>query len=333
MTPTTGAQKAALVLLSMDQGLAAEVLRHMSECDVRRLAECADSLNPEIAHTLNAALEEFERNLAQPILAHDAGAYMRQLAASSFGDDRAQRIFAPNNGTAQPIDTIRSARTATLAELLSDESPQVAAVILSQLPRGQAAKVLSAIEPERQTDLLARIAALETLPAEMVDLASQALAEALSGEGGMGSGGEDRKFDGLSFAAGVLNELKPADSERLLGALQTNHETLAPKVREAMFVFEDLRRLDVRGLQLLMREVQVDRLLIALKTASEELREQFLASVSSRAAASMREDLSMLPPTRLSDVEAAQRDIVEAATRLASAGRLVLPTNGGEELV
>jgi flagellar motor switch protein FliG len=328
-TPLSGPQRAALVVLALEESLACEVLRHLGEADLRRLLDCVDAMDKVPLDALEPTFEAFDQELRSPVPPRGGGSYVRRLAATALGAERAGRLLKPPSPTA--IDTLRGAHTATLASLLVEEHPQVAAVLLSQLPPEQAGKVLAAMPAERQGDLVTRIAALEEVPAQAVEMASETLAKALAAAGGLQA--ERAAFDGVIFAAELLNELPQPDSERLLGALQEQDERLSGKVREAMFTFEDLGRLGRRGLQALMREVSNETLLVALKTASEGLREQFLASVSSRASAQMREDLTLLPATRLSDVERAQKEIVEVAMRLAQEGSLQLPGRGGEKMV
>ncbi len=335
MTPVrlSGPQKAALVILAMEEPLACELLRHLSEKELRRLVECVDKMDKLPTEALDATFEDFDEQLRSPLPKGGGGEYLRKLTTSALGGERAQRLLESSAGAPKALDTIRSARANTLAELLLEEHPQVAAVILSQLPREQAGKVLLELPPERQGDLLARIASLAEIPAHAIEVASEALARALQAAGGLANAGQRQAFDGVAFAAGLLNELPPKDSERVLGALGELDAMIAPKVRDAMFTFEDLSRLGVREIQTLMREVASETLLLSLKTASESMRELFLSAISSRAAEQMREDLSLMPPTRLSDVEKAQREVVECATRLAADGRLTLPGGSGEKLV
>lgn len=330
---SSAARRAALVILGLHEEVAALVLRHLSEEALKRLAHETAALDPVPPGTIDPAIEEFEgrmRDHYAPL--GKASEHLRRVATSSLGGERARRLFDPTFEDVPALEAIRSARTQTLAELLQEEQPQLAAVIISQLPREQGAKLLLAMPPDRQTDLLARIASLKEVPATAVQVASESLARALAAAGGFG-GHERREFDGVAFSAGMLNELPPTETERLLSGMQEKNEKLVPKIREAMFTFEDLGRLEVRHLQILMREVQSDQLLIAMKTASETLREKFLSSVSSRAAASMREDLQLMPPMRLAEVETAQREIVETAMRMSSEGRLSLPGSKSEKMV
>ncbi|HEX4462821.1 MAG TPA: FliG C-terminal domain-containing protein [Polyangia bacterium] len=324
-------QRAALVLLGLDEDVARAILSKLEQKDVRLLAEAADSLRGIKAEVLEPVFEDFERAMSAPMLPAAAGDYVRQLTAMSIGTDRAQELFSPAAPPSAPLELIKNARTATVAELLGEEHPQVAAVILSQLPRAQAAEILLVMTKEQQSDLLGRIASLETVPPHMVELASEALAKALAAAGALSEESDSKEFDGIAFAAELLNELGPTDSERLLGALGESNAKLAPRIREAMFTFEDLGRIEARQLQPLMREVPSETMLLALKTASEELRNKFLSAVSARAAESMREDLSMMPPTKLSDVEKAQRDVVDTAMKMSQQGKLALPSSGGGE--
>jgi flagellar motor switch protein FliG len=331
-----GPEKAALVLLSLGEDVASEVMKHLDEEQLGNLRETAHRLSrSQSMESVEQTFSEFEKAMSAPVgfASPDPQAYMRELAIRAFGAEKAAELFAEPVSKVEPLDAIRSARVSTLAELLEDEHPQVAAVIASQLPRSQAAQVMSAMSPKKQTELLGRIASLKEIPREIVQAASAALAKTLAASGALQQGSARRDFDGVSFAAGLLNELPSSDSERILNEMTERYGKVAPKIREAMFTFEDLLRVNARGISALMREVSSESLLVALKTASEGLRDHFLAAVSSRAAASMRDDLAVLPPMKLSEVENAQREIVEAALRLATDGRLVLPGGASEKLV
>ncbi len=325
----SGSQKAALVMLALDEAAAAEVVKHLDPAVLRALVESADKLDNAVVERFPEALDAFAIQMNQPVMAHDASGYIRRLAATSLGAERARSLLAAPSATEPaPLDRLRGAKAPLLADLLDEEHPQLAAVVIAQLPRSQAAKVLSAMPEAKQADVVARIGKLDSIPSETAQLASQAIADALNSAGAATSVAEDREFDGIAFAAALLNDLNPESGKRILDDVARSDEALAPKLREAMFTFEDLLRVDVRGLQQLMREVQSDRLLIALKTASKALRDHLLSAISQRAAASLREDLSALPPMKLADVEAAQREVLEIATRLGGEGRLMLPSGG-----
>ncbi len=328
-----GPREAALVILGLEESVAIAVLRNMPEDKLRRILEATKRMGVVSGEDVNPALEAFTKGMGETIAIGEGAQVIRKLVSTAVGQEKAELLALPPRDTPDPLLVIRSARAQTLADLLAEEQPQIAAAIMSQLPRDRASQVLDAMPAEIQADILQRIAQLKEIPTQMLNLASEALAQALAQLGGIGDTGTQRAFNGVSFAAGMLNELTPASSDRLLGTIEQTAEQLAPKIREAMFTFEDAAELGVRALQLVMKDVDAGQLLLALKTASEEIRERFLAALSSRAASSMREDLALLPPTKLSDVEKAQREIVECTMRLATEGKITLPKYGTEKLV
>jgi flagellar motor switch protein FliG len=327
----TPSEKAVLVLVYLDEDIAAEVVSHFDENDLRRLATAASKLDKLSMDQLDAACEDFDKQMREPVLPAGPSQYLRRLASASHDSERVERAFAEQ--TVPPLDLLRAARTSTLTGLLNDEHPQVAAVVLSQLGQKQASAVLKTLSDERRADLIGRIANLDEVPVEAVQLASESLAKALAASGGLGGETRRKEFDGVGFAANLLNEFPLEESEAMLAAIEQSGSDVAPKLREAMFTFDDLEKIPARTLQPLLREVSSERLLVALKSAPESLRDHFFSAMSSRASAAMREDLAAMPPMRLSEVESAQREIVEAALRLAAEGKMPLPTQSSEQLV
>jgi flagellar motor switch protein FliG len=321
--PLSRAQRAVLVLMSLDEQVAADLLRHLEESDLKRLAAAVEGLDQVSFDAAVPVLEEFERQLQRPQLAGRGARYMRKLTAAAVGDDKAERLFTPPPVVPSPLDAIRKAKAQTVAELLLEEHPQVAAVVLSQLP--QAGKVLQAMPAGLQADLAARIAALEEIPPLVLEIASESLQRSLTASGGMPKDGK-AEFDGVAYVAVLLNDLPAEASEQVLASLD---EETATKVRQKMFTFEDLLRLDKRSMQTLLRELPGDQLCVALRTASETVRTHFFSCMSGRAAETLREDLELMAPKRLSEVEAAQREVVEVAQRLGQTGQIQLPNRGG----
>jgi flagellar motor switch protein FliG len=325
----TGPQKAAALILGLEEATAAAILRELDPADLRRLVPIVDGLQVGALEELDAVFVEFADLMARPAIPGTGGSYLRKLASTALGAGALDRLLANPEAAVDPRDALRAARTSTLAELLGDEHPQVAAVILTQLEPAQAARVMLALTPEQQADLLARLATLEEIQVAALDAASEAVARILEQSGV--STEASSEFDGVAFAAGLLNEMTGPDADRLVAAVEADHAALAPRLRDAMFTFEDLARIDKRAMGMLMREVPGDELRLALRQASESLREMFLSAVSSRVAEELRDDLANMPPVRLSEIEKAQRAVVDAAVRLAGEGKLVLPKGGGEE--
>src|SRR5438477_3390446 len=208
--------------------------------------------------------------------------------------------------------------------------PQRAAVVLTQLAPGIAAKVLALMPPATSADLATRISELEEIPEHAVAEASESLVRELEAAGGLAGSDSRAEFDGLAFSAAIVNEMASEDGDNLLGKIAENNETAATRIREAMFTFEDLQRISTREMGNLLRSIQSDVLVTALQTVAPELRDHFLSSLSQRAASTLRDDLSAAAPKRLSEVEAAQREVVEAAMKLAAEGKLTMPARGGE---
>jgi flagellar motor switch protein FliG len=275
-------------------------------------------------------LEQLERGISSPLAIVRTGGpkYVRRLADRAFGVDRAQKLFGVQAPPSEPLQQLRSARVSSLAELLADEHPQVAAVVLTQLQASVVAKVLSLMPGEVAADLTARIADLEEIPEHAVTEASEGLVRALEAAGGLATSDARAEFDGLAFTAAIVNQMPSAAGDELLGKVSAANDKTAARIREAMFTFEDLGRIAKREMANLLRSVQGETLVTALQTAPPELRSHFLESLSQRAAATLRDDLAAASPKRLSEVETAQREIVEAALRLAGEGKLSMPSRG-----
>jgi flagellar motor switch protein FliG len=256
--------------------------------------------------------------------------YVRKLAESAFGAEKAQKLFGAVIPPTDHLQLLRTARVHSIAQLLTEEHPQIAAVVLTQLESSVAAKVLVLMPPDAAADLTARISDLEEIPEHAVAEASESLVRALELAGGLATSDARCVFDGLAFSAAIVNELSSEAGDDLLGKIAERDETAASRIREALFTFEDLQRIASKELGNLMRAVQSETLVTALQTATADLREHLLSALSQRAASTLRDDLASASPKRLSEVEAAQRECVDAAMKLAAEGKLTMPARGGE---
>lgn len=357
-TALTEQQRAAALILSLDQVVARTILRHLDDTELRQLTELSAMLPKIKSESVEEVAQMFCSAMRLPLSAGAGGEYARQLVTDAVGEERAQSLFLPPREVPPALEALRGAHAPTLAELLANEHPQIAAVLLTQLPAEKAAQVLEVLPNDKRMDLIGRIVELEEVPMQQVEIVSEELARALEAAGGIASLETRNEFDSIRFTAGVLNEITSELREPILEAIEereTGDEedfdlddadedddeeggddegvSISQQIRDAMFTFEDLARLSVREVQLLMREVDKDTILIALKTANDELRDHLLSGVSSRAAKQIVEELPLLPPTKLSEVEKAQRDAVEVVIRLSEAGQINMPGAGGEEMV
>jgi flagellar motor switch protein FliG len=331
----SGPHKAAIAVLALDEELAAKVLSQLDEDDLRKLARAVNELDHVGDDTLAVVFEELDRALhgkGASVIGAGATAYMRRLTGSAIGEERAARLFAPVAAAEPaPIEVLRTARVEALADLLIEEHPQIAAMVLTQLPARLASKVLRQMPAQAAGDLLARLSDLDEVPEHAVTEASESVVRALASAGGLSTSDRRADFDGLAFSAALLNEMPKDDGDRMLERVAEHDDAAAKRLREAMFTFEDLMRVDQRQMATLLRAASNEALITALQTAGDDLREHFLGALSKRAAGTLRDDLAAMPPRRVAEVEAAPREIVELATRMAAEGTLQLPPRGEED--
>ncbi len=335
MTPETremtGTERAALLLLTLGEGEAAEVLKYMGPKEVQKLGTAMATLRnvtkEQASSVLDVFITEVEDQTALGIGTED---YVRKVLTQAFGASKADafinRMLA--GGDAKGLDALKWMSAREVASIVEDEHPQIVAIVVACLEAEQAAEVLSRLPDEQRADVVMRIARL-------TDVQQHALAEienliASKSDSPRAAAGE--RLGGGKVAAGILNALAPAAGEALLADIKQQNEELGTEIEELMFVFDSLLEVDDRSIQRLLREVPNELLTVALKGADPRIREKLLGNMSKRAAALLEEDIEARGPTRLSEVEAAQKEILDVARRLAEAGDMRLG-RGGEDYV
>ncbi|MCC6748484.1 MAG: hypothetical protein IT371_12545 [Deltaproteobacteria bacterium] len=329
-----GTAKAAVFLLSLDEERAVKVIAHMEEQELQRLRDAVEKLGPIGSDLLESVYLDFAGAFKTGLTTMRGGpAYLHSLVSKARGEEEALRLLAPQSTLAlpggpdgqpgrAPFAALASADADAVALALLAEHPQVMAAVLAHLPPVIAGAVMEKMSPSQQCDTLRRVATLTRVPKAAFADAEAALGALDLAPGEMGD------VDGVGSAAAILNELPTEDATQLLERLAETHPNEAAQLRKAMFTFEDLIDADKRGLQEMMRQVQSDTLMIALKTASEALKQKILGCMSTRAAAMLLEELAMMPPVRVADVEQAQFQIVELAMRLVQEGKLTIAGRG-----
>jgi flagellar motor switch protein FliG len=332
----SGKAKAAVFLLSLPEEKALKVIEQLDERELRELKGAVEGMNPIPQSALQEVYSEFTEDFKRGLTSVQGGSiYLRSLVTKVRGEQETQRIFTERALAAastpgepvRPFAALADADPEVLRVALAEEHPQVAAAVLGHLTPTLAAQIIQKLPTGQQTDVVLRLALLSAIPPE-------ALADAEFGLGGLGftaaaSGGD---VNGLESAASILNELPGNTANELIERIAENHPDQASQLQRAMFSFEHLIEADARGLQQLLREVQSDTLLVALKTASQTLKEKLLSCMSSRAAAMLQEELELMPPVRLVDVENAQQQIISTAMRLLNEGKLSIKGRGEELL-
>ncbi|MDD5307695.1 MAG: FliG C-terminal domain-containing protein [Deltaproteobacteria bacterium] len=332
MTATQAIDKpmsALLLVLSLEEEAVSRVLRHLDPEDIRTLHQLASREFAPTGPRLTAAYQGFLAATREPVLPTGEGsAYIERLAQRSLGREESKIIFQTRD-TEVPFSDLERRNAKAVATVLEGENPRVIAAILSEISAAYAASVLAHFETALRVKVMLRLASLDQIPTQTIDALHRAVREQLSNveaESGI-------PVDGIGRAASILQRLPMAEAEDLLGGIGEGDPGLAFKLRRQMFSFEDLVNVQGRGMQTLVKEVSNDQLLLALKTASDALKDKILTSVSKRAAEILIDDLSAMGPVKLSDVERTQQEIVDMALRLEAEGKIVIAGRGGEELV
>jgi flagellar motor switch protein FliG len=329
--PLTGPQKALLFLLSLDEHVAERVVADLKEREIRILRKASETMRRTSAATLRAVHREFTElaRAGLPPSLEGSTDYLRKLTARALGEARAKELFSDRRaGTARSVQ-LDKLDADTLIGFVEEEPAQTVAVILSQIAPQTAADLLGRMSADRRLAVVERLVKLDAVSDDVVRAIESLLAE----EAADTNGSARREVNGLEVAAAVVKKLDPELVPTLLADLGDSDPAAVAKIKKALFTFEDLTRIDNKGMQVLLKAVSTDQLVVALKTASTALREKVFSALSSRAAQMLREELEILGAVRIADVEAAQQAIVEAALRLEQEGRLQIAREGGDEYV
>ena len=325
-----GLQDAAIFLMSLGEEEAAEVFKHLSPKEVQKLGETIAKTRAISRERVDSVMKKFTEAAAQQsLLVSDTGNYVKAVLRRALGDDKASLLIDRilQGGDVSGIESLKWMDPLSIAELLRNEHPQIVAAILVHLDFEQTAAVLKNLTERQRNEVLVRIATLEGIqPTALKDL-NEVLFKVLSG------GDKIRKssLGGVKTAAEIINFLGTAIESSVIESIRGHDPDLAQKIMDKMFVFDDLLKLDDKAIQSVLKEVASETLIVALKGASQELRDKILANMSSRAAETLREDLESRGPMRLSEVEAQQKEILKTVRRLADEGSIVLASGGGDD--
>jgi flagellar motor switch protein FliG len=327
----TGAEKGLLFLVSLEESVATKILKCMSPDEVKLLRAAAAALPEVEPHALTTVHVEFAKLMERgvPTSLRGSGAYLRRLVGQALGEGKASELWADTREGSGAVQQLATLDLATILGMIDREHPQTISVILSQMDPKRAAEISSQLTPERQAQVVIRLAQLESIPNSVIEEIEKQFATEIASI----ASGSRQSINGVKAAGDLLKHLEGERSEALIEELTSLDPELAEKLKKALFTFEDLLRVDSKGMQTVLKEISTENLVLALKTASEEIREKVFSSVSSRAAGMIREELELLGPTRLADVEAAQTQIVEAALRLEREGRIQIAREGGADYV
>lgn len=322
--------KSAILLLTVGHEEAAEVFKHLGPKEVQKLGVAMTNIGNVSRERIESVLREFFNEAEGRVSLADSDEYIRSVLKKALGDDKAahliDRILQGNEGTAG-IESLKWLDSASVAEMIRNEHPQIIATIMVHLERDHASEILNLLTERLRNDVMVRIATLEGVqPMAMREL-NEVLTQLLSGSDVT----KKSSLGGAKAAADILNYMGGAVEASVLASLREHDADLAQKIQDQMFTFDNILELDDRSVQLLLREVQSETLIIALKGTSQELKDKIFKNMSTRAAEALKEDLEAKGPVRLSEVEAEQKEILKIVRKLVDEGQIVLGGKGGEE--
>ncbi len=326
----TGPQKAAALMLALGEENAAPLFARMHEDEVRDLSQAMSRLGLLPAQAVEDLLEEFAMALGQTGNLTGSFETTERLLMKSLPRDRVQQIMEEIRGPAGRTmwDKLGNVNEGVLANYLKNEYPQTVAVVLSKIKSDHAARVLSLLPDGFAMEVVMRMLRMETVQKEALEGVERTLKAEF-----MSNLARSQRRDSHELMAEIFNNLDRNSESRILGALEERNRESAERIRGLMFTFDDLKRLDGPGVQVLLRGVEKDKLALALKGASQELRDMFLNNMTERAAKLLRDDIAAMGPVRLKDVDEAQALIVVAAKELAAQGQIQLAEGRDEEMV
>ena len=327
----TGPQKAAILLLAFGEDISSEIFKQMSEFEIKRIGSAMSRLGRVDSDVIDDVMEEFYGILMSNKKFFLGGNdYTKKLIESAFEEGKADSLIEDlsleSNATLESLELIDPK---TLANFLRGEHPQTIALILSHLDAKKFGECLKLLPESLHTELILRIANLESVSPDIIDEVDDVLRDEIQRMGSVTS----QKLGGLNPVVEMLNIMDKATEESILDRLEERDPDLTEQIRKLMFVFDDLIKIDDRGIQTLLRFVQAEKLKLALRAASEEVKEHIFKNMSQRASEALREEMESSPPVKLQDVEAAQFAIVHKARELSDEGQIMINTGGENSMV
>ena len=326
-----GAQRSAILLMSLGEEDAAKVLKHMGPKEVQKIglamAELSNIQRETMIEVLDLFLDVVEDQTGIGIGSED---YIRNTLRAALGDEKADSIVDRilMGANTKGLDTLKWMDPKAVADVIQYEHPQIQSIVLAYLDADQAAEILAILPEANRLDLTLRICALDSIHPQALQELNDIMEKQFSGQ----SSSKSAHLGGIKSAADIMNYLDTAIESQLIEAVKEVDEDLGQNIQDLMFVFDNLVDVDDRGIQTLLREISTDTLILALKGADDDVNEKVFSNMSKRAAELLRDDLEAMGPVRLSDVETAQKEILTVARRLAESGEISLG-GSGEEMI
>ena len=328
----SGLQKAAILLIALGPEKSAQIFKHLKDEEIEELTlEIANtrSVTPQVKEEV--INEFYQICLAQQYIAEGGIGYAKELLEQSFGEEKASDVISRLTASLQvrPFEFVRKADSSQLLNFIQDEHPQTIALILSYLSPAQSALILSALPPDRQSDVAKRIATMDRTSPDVIKDVEKILETKLSNLVNQ----DYTIVGGVDSVVEILNTVDRSTEKHIMETLEIDEPELADEIRKKMFVFEDILLLDDRSIQRVLRDVDNSDLGIALKGANEEVQNAIFNNLSKRLAVMIKEDMEFMGPVRMKDVEEAQQKIVNIIRKLEDSSEIVISRGGGDEIV
>lgn len=326
-----GIDKAAILINYLGRDAIKILFSKMEDSDIRKLIHLMSKFKVVPVHVTKRVLEEFYETLSESedfIFSDKTSS--KEVIVDAIGEERAREVMGGLNisgGGGRTLESLEMVDAKALSTFLVNEHPQTVAVILAHLEPEKKGEVLRRLPESLQAEVVMRMANLDNVDPELITDIDRVLKNQLSNTHSV----EQASLGGVQPVAEMLNVMDKNTEQSIMSRLEEKDPLLAEEIRKLMFVFEDITKIDDRGIQLLLKEVANDKLLMALKTANEDIRTKIFKNISVRAAEMLREDLANMGPARLSDVEGAQQEMVNVARRLEAEGKIIIARGGSED--
>ena len=325
----SGATLAALLVVHLDEESGVDLFRRLSLEEIQAISEASQDLNEASLEQAETALIAYLHDMGHEQIALREGAgFVHKLINESLGPDGARTFFGAEKSLFE--ETMTTTEPQMIASILEQEHPQTIAVALAHIPPETAAKIVEVLPEEIQPDVMIRLCRMDAISPEVTRILEQSLVTELKADQ---SSGASQELGGTKAVADILNQLNKGLEEHLMQQLEFASEELAEEVRTQMFIFDDLIFINDRGIQTLLKEVDRETLMLAVKAADEQVREHLFKNLSTRAVEMILDDMEARGPVRLSEVEKAQADIVAVALRLSTSGAIQMAKGSGDEFV
>jgi len=323
----TGTERAAILLLTLGEQEAAQVLKHMGAKEVQRIGTAMSKLANVSREEVHTVITQFSQSVeSETSVGVGTDEFLRKVLVDALGQDKAANIIDRINigRSTKGLEALKWMDARAVAELIRLEHPQIIAIVLAYLDADQSAEVLTHLPANMRSEVVVRIATLDGVQPSALNELDDIMEKQFAGK----SSAKTSSMGGAKAAANIINLLEPSQEGLIMEQITKADQALGARIQDLIFVFDNLLELDDRSMQELLRQVPSDRLLLALKGADEGLKEKIFKNMSQRASEMLKDDLEAKGPVRISEVEGAQREILQIARKLADAGAIALGGKG-----